>query len=110
MDILVNNAGVMAIPDRKLTTDGIELQFGTNHLGHYALTCRLLQYLVSTTGISRVVTVSSRVARSGKIQFDDLMAEKKKAYKAYRAYAQSKLANLLFAFELQRKSDSRGGV
>jgi NAD(P)-dependent dehydrogenase (short-subunit alcohol dehydrogenase family) len=106
LDILVNNAGVFAIPERQLTADGFELQLGSNYLGHFALTARLLKYLASSLGISRVVNVSSRLARKGVMNFDDLMGEKK--YKPYGAYAQSKLANLLFTFELQRQSDISG--
>ena len=99
LDILINNAGVMDIPLTK-TLDGFEMQFGTNHLGHFALTGLLIPLIVRTPG-SRVVTVSSMVHNSGKINFDDLMGEKK--YNSWEAYAQSKLANLLFAYELQRK-------
>jgi NAD(P)-dependent dehydrogenase (short-subunit alcohol dehydrogenase family) len=98
LDILINNAGVMALPARK-TVDGFEMQFGTNHLGHFALTGLLLPALKKTPG-ARVVTVSSGVHVSGDIHFDDLQWEKK--YDRWAAYAQSKLANLLFAYELQR--------
>jgi len=97
IDILINNAGVMA-PPRALTDDGFELQFGTNHLGHFALTLLLLKKIDSVSG--RIVTVSSNAHKAGKINFDDLMFSEK--YSAWGAYAQSKLANLLFAFELQR--------
>jgi NAD(P)-dependent dehydrogenase (short-subunit alcohol dehydrogenase family) len=97
IDVLINNAGVMA-PPRTLTDDGFELQFGTNHLGHFALTLLLLDKIHPTTG--RVVTVSSNAHKAGNINFDDLMYSER--YSAWGAYAQSKLANLLFAFELQR--------
>ena len=97
VDILINNAGVMA-PPRSLTDDGFELQFGTNHLGHFALTLLLLEKIKPDSG--RIVTVSSNAHKAGKINFDDLMYAEK--YSAWGAYAQSKLANLLFAFELQR--------
>lgn len=99
LDVLVNNAGVMALP-RRLTADGFEMQFGTNHLGHFALTGLLIDSLLATPA-SRVVTVSSMLHLSGKIRFDDLMGENN--YDKQAAYSQSKLANLLFAYELQRK-------
>jgi NAD(P)-dependent dehydrogenase (short-subunit alcohol dehydrogenase family) len=99
LDVLINNAGVMALP-RRLTADGFEMQFGTNHLGHFALTGLLIDSLLATPA-SRVVTVSSMMHMRGKIRFDDLMGEK--SYDKQAAYSQSKLANLLFAFELQRK-------
>jgi protochlorophyllide reductase len=99
LDILVNNAGVMATNYAK-TQDGFELQFGTNHLGHFALTGELLEILSRTPG-SRVVTVSSTGAWGGWIRFDDLNWER--YYERWLAYGQSKLANLLFAFELQRR-------
>ena len=102
IDILVNNAGVMMPPTRQTTSDGFELQFGTNHLGHFALTARLLPLLSG----GRVVTVSSIAHRTGSIHFDDLQLER--SYNPTRAYNQSKLANLLFAFELQRRSDRAG--
>jgi NAD(P)-dependent dehydrogenase (short-subunit alcohol dehydrogenase family) len=102
IDILVNNAGVMMPPTRKTTVDGFELQFGTNHLGHFALTAALLPLLAG----GRVVTVSSIAHRTGAIHFDDLQLER--SYAPTRAYNQSKLANLLFAFELQRRSDAAG--
>jgi len=104
LDILINNAGVMAIPKRK-TTDGFEMQFGTNHLGHFALTGLLLPVLKATSN-GRIVTVSSGVHVSGDMHFDDLQWEK--AYDRWGAYAQSKLANLLFAYELQRKLSTTG--
>ena len=101
LDLLINNAGVMAPPLTR-TTDGFELQFGTNHLGHFALTNLLLDHV---TG--RVVTVSSTGHRIGSIDFDDLNWERK-PYKAWRAYGQSKLANLLFTAELQRRLTAAG--
>jgi NAD(P)-dependent dehydrogenase (short-subunit alcohol dehydrogenase family) len=99
LDILVNNAGVMAIPRRK-TADGFEMQLGTNHLGHFALTGLLLPSILRTPG-ARVVTVSSSAHGFGRIRFDDLNGER--SYGKWSAYGQSKLANLLFAYELQRK-------
>lgn len=106
LHVLVNNAGVMAIPRRE-TADGFEMQLGTNHLGHMALTLRLLPALVRTGSAgtaSRVVTVSSGAHRMGRIDLDDLMGERQ--YRSWGAYGQSKLANLLFAFELQRRLDA----
>jgi len=96
IDLLINNAGVM-IPPLSRTAEGFELQFGTNHLGHFALTNLLLKHVQD-----RVVTVSSGAHRFGKIDFDDLNWERK-PYRAWRAYGQSKLANLLFTSELQRR-------
>ncbi len=104
LDLLVNNAGVMAIP-RQLTEDGFEQQFGTNHLGHFALTGLLLPSMVNRAG-SRVVTVSSAAHKPGRIDFDDLMGER--SYGKWSAYNQSKLANLLFAYELQRRLEVSG--
>jgi NAD(P)-dependent dehydrogenase (short-subunit alcohol dehydrogenase family) len=101
VDLLINNAGVM-IPPLSRTVDGFELQFGTNHLGHFALTNLLLP---NVTG--RVVTVSSGAHRSGRIDFDDLNWERRR-YRAWRAYGQSKLANLLFTAELQRRLTEAG--
>jgi len=101
VDLLINNAGVMAPPLTR-TADGFELQFGTNHLGHFALTNLLLDRV---TG--RVVTVSSTGHRMGKIDFDDLNWERK-PYSSWRAYGQSKLANLLFTAELQRRLSAAG--
>lgn len=103
LDILVNNAGVMSPPRRRTTADGFELQFGTNHLGHFALTGRLLP-LLRAAASARVVTVSSNMHRMGRINFRDLQSRKR--YRPATAYAQSKLANLMFAFELQRRSDA----
>jgi len=105
IDLLVNNAGVMAPPRRQTTTDGFELQFGTNHLGHFALTGRLLPLLRAGRS-PRVTTVSSGAHHTGQIHFDDL--QWKQRYQPWPAYAQSKLANLLFASELQRRSDAAG--
>jgi NAD(P)-dependent dehydrogenase (short-subunit alcohol dehydrogenase family) len=103
IDLLINNAGVMAPPLTR-TADGFELQFGTNHLGHFALTNLLLEHV---TG--RVVTVSSTGHRIGSIDFDDLNWERK-PYKTWRAYGQSKLANLLFTAELQRRLTAAGST
>src|SRR5215204_1410724 len=102
LDLLVNNAGIMAVPLRR-TPDGFESQFGTNHLGHFALTGLLLPRLRPG---ARVVTVTSGVHRIGRINFADLDAER--GYRKWSAYAQSKLANLLFAFELQRRAGAAG--
>jgi NAD(P)-dependent dehydrogenase (short-subunit alcohol dehydrogenase family) len=104
LDILVNNAGVMALPYRK-TVDGFEMQFGTNHLGHFALTGLLLDALLAAPG-ARVVNVSSGGHRIGRIRFDDLQWEH--GYYKWFAYGQSKLANLLFTFELQRRAERAG--
>ena len=104
LDLLCNNAGVMALPYAR-TRDGFEMQFGTNHLGHFALTGLLLAKLLATAG-SRVVTVSSTAHKAGRMRFDDLSSER--SYGRWSAYAQSKLANLLFAFELQRRLAARG--
>jgi NAD(P)-dependent dehydrogenase (short-subunit alcohol dehydrogenase family) len=101
IDVLINNAGVM-VPPLSQTADGFELQFGTNHLGHFALTNLLLPDVRK-----RVVTVSSTGHRFGKIDFDDLNWERK-PYKRWRAYGQSKLANLLFTAELQRRLTDAG--
>jgi NAD(P)-dependent dehydrogenase (short-subunit alcohol dehydrogenase family) len=101
LDLLINNAGVM-VPPLSRTADGFELQFGTNHLGHFALTNLLLGHI---TG--RVVTVSSTGHRFGEIDFDDLNWEHK-PYRPWRAYGQSKLANLLFTAELQRRLTEAG--
>jgi NAD(P)-dependent dehydrogenase (short-subunit alcohol dehydrogenase family) len=101
IDLLINNAGVM-VPPLSRTAEGFELQFGTNHLGHFALTNLLLEHV---TG--RVVNVSSAAHRFGKIDFDDLNWEHR-SYRAWRAYGQSKLANLLFTSELQRRLVAAG--
>jgi NAD(P)-dependent dehydrogenase (short-subunit alcohol dehydrogenase family) len=108
LDLLVNNAGVMAIPRRE-TADGFEMQLGTNHLGHAALTLRLLPALAGAGAAgpaARVVTVSSGLHRRGRIDFDDLMGER--SYKPWDAYGQSKLANLLFMAELERRLEGAG--
>jgi NAD(P)-dependent dehydrogenase (short-subunit alcohol dehydrogenase family) len=103
IDALINNAAVMSLPQRGSTVDGFELQFGTNHLGHFALTAKLLPLLLKAKK-PVVTTVSSSAHRRGKINFEDLQAERN--YHPWRAYQQSKLANLLFAFELQRRIDA----
>ncbi len=100
LDLLINNAGVMALPNRQLTADGFELQFGTNHLGHFALTGLVLPALLAA-GHARIITVSSIAHRGGKIRFEDLAWNR--GYRPWPAYRQSKLANLYFAFELDRK-------
>jgi len=105
IDLLINNAGVMMPPKRRTTVDGFELQFGTNHLGHFALTGRLLPLLRAATA-ARVVGVSSGAHHSGRIRFDDLQWTE--GYRPWAAYAQSKLANLMFARELQRRSTAEG--
>lgn len=104
LDILINNAGVMAIA-RTLTEDGFETQLGVNHLGHFALTGLLLPRLLDSPA-ARVVTVSSLMHRGGRMRWDDLDGARR--YLRWEAYAQSKLANLLFAFELQRRLAARG--
>ena len=107
IDLLINNAGVMT-PPKSTTADGFELQFGTNHLGHFALTGLLLDRLLDTPG-SRIVTVSSNGHKmGGAIHFDDLQWER--SYSRIGAYAQSKLANLLFTYELQRRLAPRGNT
>jgi NAD(P)-dependent dehydrogenase (short-subunit alcohol dehydrogenase family) len=100
LDLLINNAGVM-IPPYSKTKDGFELQFGTNHLGHFALTGLLIDPILKTEG-SRIVNVSSGAHRYGNINFDDLNWEKRK-YKKWTSYGDSKIANLYFTYELQRK-------
>jgi len=105
LDLLINNAGVMMCPESK-TAQGFELQFGVNHLGHFALTGLLLPLLRATRN-ARIVTVSSIGHRSGKMVFDDLHFAAR-GYSAMSAYTQSKLANLLFTFELQRKLETVG--
>ncbi|KAM3092068.1 SDR family oxidoreductase [Phormidesmis sp. 146-12] len=103
LDLLINNAGVMMPPKRMETTDGFELQFGVNYLGHFALTAQLMPMLCKGKN-ARVVTLSSIAARNGTINFDDLQA--KHNYKPMAVYSQSKLACLMFAFELQRRSEA----
>jgi NAD(P)-dependent dehydrogenase (short-subunit alcohol dehydrogenase family) len=105
LDLLINNAGVMALPRRTTTADGFEAQFGTNYLGHFALTARLMPLLHHASG-PRVVSVSSLAHRTGFIDFDDLQGAR--AYSPWKAYGQSKLACLMFALELQRRSDAAG--
>ncbi|MCW2599887.1 MAG: hypothetical protein JWM02_1716 [Frankiales bacterium] len=100
LDLLVNNAGVMAV-GQGVTADGFEMQLGTNHLGHYALTGRLLPLLLAAPA-ARVVTVSSGMHKMGRMRFDDLMGDT--GYHRWRAYGQSKLANLLFTAELDRRA------
>jgi NAD(P)-dependent dehydrogenase (short-subunit alcohol dehydrogenase family) len=105
VDVLINNAGVMVPPQRQETEDGFELQLGTNYLGHFALTGHLLP-LLRASKAPRVVSVSSVAARSGQIDFDDLAA--RRSYKPMPVYAQSKIACLMFALELQRRSQAGG--
>jgi len=105
IDVLINNAGVMAPPRRLTTSDGFELQLGTNYLGHFALTAHLLPLLRRGRG-PRVVNVSSNAHRGGKIRFDDLQWER--GYEPWSVYSQSKLAMLMFALELQRRSEEAG--
>ncbi|MEM8530510.1 MAG: oxidoreductase [Chloroflexota bacterium] len=104
LDILINNAGIMA-PPRQETADGFEAQFGTNHLGHFALTGLLIETITQTPA-SRIVNVSSSAQYMGKINFDDL--QHTKSYSRYQVYSQSKLANVLFTFELQRRLEQAG--
>jgi NAD(P)-dependent dehydrogenase (short-subunit alcohol dehydrogenase family) len=105
IDLLVNNAGVMMLPRREVTADGFERQFATNHLGPFALTALLWPLIVAARG-ARVVTVASLAHWRGRMSFDDL--DGARAYRPYAAYAQSKLANLLFAFELARRAPADG--
>jgi NAD(P)-dependent dehydrogenase (short-subunit alcohol dehydrogenase family) len=105
IDILINNAGVMTPPKRDTTTDGFELQFGSNHLGHFALTAHLMP-LLRAADSPRVVSLSSLAARQGRIHFDDPQFEK--SYTPGQAYGQSKLAVLMFARELDRRSKEAG--
>jgi NAD(P)-dependent dehydrogenase (short-subunit alcohol dehydrogenase family) len=104
IDLLINNAGVMTTP-KTTTADGFELQFGTNHLGHFALTGQLLDNMLPVEG-SRVVTISSNGHRFGSIDFADLQSER--SYNRLRAYGQAKLANLLFTYELNRRLSQKG--
>jgi NAD(P)-dependent dehydrogenase (short-subunit alcohol dehydrogenase family) len=104
LDLLINNAGLM-MPPHGTTSDGFELQFGTNHLGHFALTGLLLDLLLPVAG-SRVVTVSSNMHRAGRMNFADLQSARR--YRRVAAYGQSKLANLLFSYELQRRLAAAG--
>lgn len=105
IDLLINNAGVMTPPERVTTADGFELQFGSNHLGHFALTAHLLP-LLRAAQRARVVSLSSLAARRGRIHFDDLQFER--SYAPMTAYGQSKLAVLMFARELDRRSRAAG--
>lgn len=104
IDILINNAGVMAVPRRQTTADGFEMQFGTNYLSHFALTGRLLPLL--SAGRARVVQLASIAHRGGRIRLDDLNYQT--GYRPWPVYQQSKLAMLMFALELQRRSDTHG--
>ncbi|GAB3217110.1 SDR family oxidoreductase [Mycolicibacterium hippocampi] len=104
INLLINNAGVMNPPRRQTTIDGFELQWGTNHLGHFALTGRLMPLLMA--GSARVTTQSSISARGNAINWDDLNFEK--SYSAMKAYSQSKIANLMFGLELDRRSQTAG--
>ena len=105
LDVLLNNAGLGLQPARALTVDGFERQFGTNHLGHFALTGLLLP-LLSGAPAPRVVTISSIAHRRGRIDFNDLQGARR--YSGLKAYGQSKLANLIFAFELDRRARAAG--
>lgn len=105
LDVLVNNAGVMALPQRELTENGFERQFGTNHLGHFALTGLLLPALQRSSA-ARVVTVASLAHRNGRMAWDDLQSERR--YVPWDAYNMSKLANILFARELDRRARGAG--
>jgi NAD(P)-dependent dehydrogenase (short-subunit alcohol dehydrogenase family) len=104
IDFLINNAGIMALPNREVTEDGFEMQLGANHLGHFALTGHLLPLLRAAN--AHVVSMSSLANRFGRLNFDDPQSERR--YSAWRAYGQSKLANLMFARELQRRSRLAG--
>ena len=104
LDLLINNAGIMAAPYRR-TADGFELQFGTNHLGHFALTGLLMPAFNQRLG-TRIATMSSNLHKGGEIRFDDLQGEQH--YSRWGAYGQSKLANLLFALELDRRLKAAG--
>ena len=106
IDVLMNNAGVMAIP-RGETADGFERQFGTNHLGHFALTGELLPALLAAPA-ARIVTTSSGAHKMGRMNFDDLQS--KKSYRRWAVYGQSKLANLLFTLELQARLAGAGSA
>ncbi len=105
LDLLINNAGVMTPPDRRTTSDGFELQFGTNYLGHYALTAQLMPLLRKGKN-ARVISLGSVAARNGQIDFDNLNAEK--SYQPMPIYSQSKLACVMFGLELQRRSEANG--
>jgi len=105
LDLLINNAGVMVPPYSK-TADGFELQFGTNHLGHFTLTGLLIDLIMKTPG-SRVVNVSSNTHKLGKLDFNDLNWETRK-YKKWKAYGDSKISNLYFTYQLQRRLEETG--
>ncbi|HUC00717.1 MAG TPA: oxidoreductase [Solirubrobacterales bacterium] len=107
LDLLINNAGVMAPGQRRETADGFEMQIGTNHLGHFALTLLLLPRMEGRKG-ARVVTVTSTAHKIGRIRFDDLQSQR--SYGRWRCYCQSKLANVLFARGLDRRLRERGSV
>jgi NAD(P)-dependent dehydrogenase (short-subunit alcohol dehydrogenase family) len=107
LDLLINNAGVMAIPERRTTPQGFEMQFGTNHLGHFALTGLLLPALLRQPN-SRVVTVASIAHKGGKLNFDDLNGER--GYDPRGAYQQSKLANVVFGLEFDRRLRARSAA
>jgi NAD(P)-dependent dehydrogenase (short-subunit alcohol dehydrogenase family) len=102
IDLLINNGGIMAVPERTLTTDGFELQLGTNFLGHYALTGRLVELVIAAPGTPRVVTVTSTAADIGKIFLNDLQLEH--GYSPWKAYGQSKLATSMLSVELARRA------
>ncbi len=106
LDVLLNNAGIMTVPYGH-TKDGFESQVGTNHLGHFALTGLLIDLIINTPH-SRVVSVSSKAHTAGKMDFEDLLYENGQGYTPMKAYGRSKLANLLFTFELQRKFEAAG--
>ncbi len=107
LDLLINNAGIMALPERRLTPEGLELQLGTNHFGHFALTGLLLPTLLrSKAALARIITVSSLAHHGATMDFDDL--EWERGYKPWPAYRRSKLANLLFGFELERRFQHSG--
>ena len=105
LDLLINAAALIALPERRVTADGFEMQFVANYLGHFALTALLLPLLIRSSQ-PRTVQISSLVYRFGAIRFDDLQGKRK--YKPWAAYFQSKLAMILFALELQRQSDAHG--
>ncbi len=107
LDLLINNAGLMAV-DESRTRDGFETHLGVNHLGHFALTAGLLPAMLSTPG-ARIASMSSMVHRSGRLVVDDLMFDRRR-YNRWQAYSQSKLANLLFTAELQRRLDQAGAA
>lgn len=108
LDVLLNNAGIMMTP-YQLTKDGFESQLGTNHFGHFALTGQLFDLLKKTPG-SRIVNVSSLAHKKGTFDFDDLLYNHGKSYDPMKAYNRSKMANLLFTYELQRKLDGKTNV